>query len=154
MIKRTPQEIADFFGGYVFQGRDRDSFYMTKGKPGWNGADFTLHCDGMLSLIDKAVVAIPADHDWTHLYEPQNITPESGIINEKSDENCQKSDLCPHSDEVYTHKEYRIVTAHKEIDSESFSKGVMAWIERGWVPSGGISFDKQGCPYQALVRGV
>lgn len=143
MIRRTPQEIADFFGCYVFQGRARDNFYMTKGKPEWNGADFCLHSDGMLSLIDKAVVDIPTGHDWTHLYEPQMVSAETAHTTDTT-----------HLGEVYAHKEYRIVTAHKEIDSEAFSKGVMAWIERGWRPAGGISFDKHGCPYQAMVRGI
>lgn len=157
MIKRTPQEIADFFGSYVFQESDRDSFYMTKGKPVWNGADFVLNCDGMLSLIDKSVVDIPADHDWTHLYEPQNMTPESQIINEESDENCQKSGLCPHSGEVYTHKEYIVV--HDSFLSELAAK-VARHMENGWKLQGGVAIrhpenrEDSHTFYQAMVRGV
>lgn len=150
MIKRTPQEIADFFGCYVFQGRDRDSFYMTKGKPGGNGADFTLHCDGMLSLIDKSVVDIPADHDWTHLYEPQDITPESGIINEESDENCQKDDLCPHQSEVHTHKEYQIIEGENTL---MLLYNVNYWLRNGYKLQGS-PFVMNNHVYQAMVRGV
>ena len=148
MIKRTPQEIADFFGSYVFQESDRDSFYMTKGKPVWNGADFVLNCDGMLSLIDKSVVDIPADHDWTHLYEPQK-NPIEVFKDIQS-----RRESAPHQSEVHVEKEYMIVTAHKEIDADTFAEGVMIWIRAGWKPCGGISFDKKGCPYQAMVRGV
>lgn len=155
MIKRTPQEIADFFGCYVARDADR-RWHIFKEKPeltlGYHRKENTLIKNGI--YLNPELINTDNVYKLAVLYEPQNITQKSQIINTESDENCQKSGLCPHSDEVYTHKEYRIVTAHKEIDSESFSKGVMAWIERGWVPSGGISFDKQGCPYQALVRGV
>ena len=152
MIKRTPQEIADFFGGYVVQSKE-GLWYMLNSKPKVEGNNWIGNGESSIR-INEGLISVSVNHDWTHLYEPQNITPESGIINEKSDENCQKSGLCPHSGEVYTHKEYRLVEAHKGISPEAFSKGVMAWIERGWEPSGGIAFDKEGKPYQAMVRGL
>ena len=152
MIKRTPQEIADFFGGYVVQSKE-GLWYMLNSKPKVEGNNWIGNGESSIR-INVGLISVSVNHDWTHLYEPQNITPESGIINEKSDENCQKFGLCPHSGEVYTHKEYRLVEAHKGISPEAFSKGVMAWIERGWEPSGGIAFDKEGKPYQAMVRGL
>lgn len=142
MIKRTPQEIADFFGCYVFQGRDRDSFYMTKGKPGWNGADFTLHCDGMLSLIDKSVVDIPADHDWTHLYEPQS-----------GNQGKTEEDFPNHISEVYTHKEYRVVEAGADELTSFFEPHISDMISNGWEPIGGV-FISGNTYHQAMVRGV
>ena len=155
MIKRTPQEIADFFGCYVYEDSryGQYEFRLSEERPKISNNEFWDCCYTDAYLFHD-LIELPPDHDWTHLYEPQNITSESGIINEKSDENCQKSGLCPHSGEVYTHKEYRLVEAHKGISPEAFSKGVMAWIERGWEPSGGIAFDKEGKPYQAMVRGV
>ena len=192
MIKRTPQEIADFFQCYVAQDESGE-WYMYKDIPIRN------NCRGIWvgSIEDPLrfpykVVEIPSNHFWTHLYEPrksiksensvldtrnQPETAENSVITSDSGTNQQganyqkeaDSDNKPdsyyqdspisdnkpgHLGEVYTHKEYRIVTAHKEIDSESFAKGVMAWVERGWIPTGGISFDKQGCPYQAMVRGI
>ena len=177
MIKRTPQEIADFFGCYV--ARDSDSYMfelftekpIIEHKPGWwrgNGGDV----DCLPNFI------MPKEYygkDWTVLYSPdsrtnqqadEGISPERGDAGSYFGNNAHPDNKVesyyadrPDSDnkhqyEVHTHAEYRIVTAHKEIDPESFAKGVMAWVERGWVPAGGISFDKQGRPYQAMVRGV
>lgn len=166
MIKRTPQEIADFFGCYVAQD-DKGAWYAYANKPDmipatdhvrgyWNSVDDSCSC-----LLYECLF-VPENHDWTELYEPQG---KEGKTSGKFPCSDNKSKDCysdqavsenkpAHLGEVYTHKEYRIVTAHKEIDSESFAKGVMAWVERGWIPTGGISFDKQGCPYQAMVRGV
>ena len=141
MIRRTPQEIADFFGCYVAE-TESGFWFMIRHKPSLENGEWITRC-GLPYDIDSNIVEAPADHDWTHLYEPQMVSAETAHTTE-----------APHLGEVYAHKEYRIVTAHKEIDSEVFSKGVMAWIERGWRPAGGISFDKHGCPYQAMVRGV
>ena len=162
MIKRTPQEIADFFGCYVAQDKDGD-WYIYEKAPALELFDAMWKDGGRSAKTPhEAFMAVPDDHDWTHLYEPQG---KEGKTSGKFPCSDNKSKDCysdqavsenkpDHLGEVYTHKEYRIVTAHKEIDSESFAKGVMAWVERGWIPTGGISFDKQGCPYQAMVRGV
>ena len=153
MIKRTPQEIADFFQCYVAQDESGE-WYMYKDKPMRNEdrGIWVGSIDDPLR-IPYMTVEIPDNHFWTILYEPQSADSDNkeASCSEKAPVSENKPD---HLGEVYTHKEYRIVTAHKEIDSESFAKGVMAWVERGWIPTGGISFDKQGCPYQAMVRGV
>lgn len=166
MIKRTPQEIADFFQCYVAQQgcgdwtlfNKRPSLRKNFGMMGWEMND---HDNGYSWIINGWVDA-PADYEWTHLYEPQGKegkTSGNFPCSDNKSKDCYSDQAVSenkpdHLGEVYTHKEYRIVTAHKEIDSESFAKGVMAWVERGWIPTGGISFDKQGCPYQAMVRGV
>lgn len=158
MIKRVPQEIADFFQCYVAQDEDGD-WYMYKDKPMRNEdrGIWVGSIDDPLR-IPYMTVEIPDNHFWTMLYEPRSCSEKiRNSINKEASysEKAPVSENKPdHLGEVYTHKEYRIVTAHKEIDSESFAKGVMAWVERGWIPTGGISFDKQGCPYQAMVRGI
>ena len=148
MIKRGPQEIADFFGCYVAQ-NEKGAWYIYANKPDMIPA--TDHARGYWNSVNDSCsyllyesLFVPENHDWTHLYEPHPYSEKSADSDNKPD----------HLGEVYTHKEYRIVTAHKEIDSESFAKGVMAWVERGWIPAGGISFDKHGRPYQAMVRGL
>ena len=150
MIKRTPQEIADFFGCYVFQGHDRDSFYMTKGKPGWNGADFTLHCDGMLSLIDKSVVDIPADHDWTHLYEPQKKDPIEVFKDIQS-----RKESAPHQIEVHVEKEYVLLG---EFQPDTLMQKVDELLKEGFRlygnPWTGPDSNYGYIHYQAMVRGV
>lgn len=154
MIKRSPQEIADFFGCYVSQNFSGD-WFVHMDKPIMHKGAWISH-DGI--GFPNQLVEAPDDHDWEILYEPRPYSEKSAdSINKEA--SCSEKALVSenkpaHLGEVYTQKEYRIVTAHKEIDSESFAKGVMAWVERGWIPAGGISFDKQGCPYQAMVRGI
>lgn len=139
MNSHTPQEWADITGCYVNQDKN-GLWYLHKFKPRllldkgyWDPekrfADFEMN-------IFSVLVSAPADHDWTTLYEPR------------------KADNAPHQSEVFIHKEYRIVKAHKEINPEAFAQGVAVWLNSGWKPCGGIAFDKEGCPYQAMVRGV
>ena len=177
MIKRTPQEIADFFGCYVARDEGCAGFDMYTDQPVINHKEYWWDNNGadVGHLPFSAVPEEFSDKDWRVLYSSnsgtnqqadEGISPERGdagsyFRNSMHPDNKVESYYAdrPDSDnkhqyEVHTDKEYRIVTAHKEIDPESFAKGVMAWVERGWVPAGGISFDKQGRPYQAMVRGV
>lgn len=163
MIKRTPQEVADFYQGYVFNSCSALSWVVTPDKPKIVNGEWTWDHDSILWFaLPVYALDVPVNHHWTHLYEPQGKegkTSGNFPCSDNKSKDCYSDQAVSenkpdHLGEVYTHKEYRIVTAHKEIDSESFAKGVMAWVERGWIPTGGISFDKQGCPYQAMVRGV
>ena len=159
MIKRTPQEIADFFGGYVVQSKE-GLWYMLNSKPKVEGNNWIGNGESSIR-INEGLISVSVNHDWTHLYEPQNITPESGIINEKSDENCQKSGLCPHSGEVYTHKEYVLAEAKRV---QELTKKVNVLLVHGWKPQGGIFVEylseSDGYAestefyYQAMVRGL
>ena len=162
MIKRTPQEIADFFGCYVFQGRSKDSFYMTQGKPAWNGADFCLHCDGILSLIDEGLVDIPENHDWTYLYEPRPCSTETADSDNKQDAYSGKpadsdNKEAPHQSQVHVHQEYDVIYAEYP---ERLSIKVTQLIHEGWKPVGGIVClppahrEDSETFYQAMVRGL
>ena len=85
MIKRTPQEIADFFGCYVAQ-TFSGYWFVHIDKPIMHKGAWISH-NGI--GFPNQLVDAPADHDWEQLYEPRKITPESGIINEESGRNCQ-----------------------------------------------------------------
>ena len=158
MIKRTPQEIADFFGCYVYEDSryGQYEFRLSEARPKISNNEF-WDCYYTDAYLLHDLIKLPPDHDWTHLYEPQNMTPESQIINEESDENCQKSGLCPHSGEVYTHKEYIVV--HDSFLSELAAK-VARHMENGWKLQGGVAIrhpenrEDSHTFYQAMVRGV
>ena len=174
MIKRTPQEIADMLMAYVAQDQ-AGGWYAYNSAPRRDSRSWYDGADASIGLNVSHMIETPANHDWTVLYSPnfgtnqqadEGISPESGDAGSNFGNNAHPDNKVEsyyqnrpdfdnkHQYEVHAQKEYRIVTAHKEIDPESFAKGVMAWVERGWVPAGGISFDKQGRPYQAMVRGV
>lgn len=83
MIKRTPQEIADFFGCYVAQDMS-DRWYAYEEKPHMERNNtWDIDCGRSVSIIGDDLFDIPADHDWTHLYEPQ-ITCEKRIKNARA----------------------------------------------------------------------
>ena len=158
MIKRTPQEIADFFGCYVARDADR-RWHIFKEKPeltlGYHRKENTLIKNGI--YLNPELINTDNVYQLAVLYEPQNMTPESQIINEESDENCQKSGLCPHSGEVYTHKEYIVV--HDSHPSGLAAK-VAHRMENGWKLQGGVEIrhpanrEDSHTFYQAMVRGV
>lgn len=155
MIKRTPQEIADFFQGYIAQDRD-GKWYIYFEKPVL-GPDLWISAGGMAISLNRFIKE-EFEHDWTILYEPRNITPESGNINSKSGENCQKSDLCPHQSAVHTHQEYQVIA---DPDASNLFSRVNRLLADGWRPQGGIAVehidgenDSGYILYQAMVRGL
>lgn len=70
MIKRTPQEIADFFGCYVVMDKS-GRWYVYRNKPERREKDNVWdNLTGYCLYLDCYFVDIPANHDWTTLYEP------------------------------------------------------------------------------------
>ena len=201
MIKRSPQEIADFFQCYVAQDENglwyingcKPELKIEKGywKPQRTPDDFEIN-------IFSILVSAPADHDWTHLYEPQMSlksensvldtwnqpeTTENSVITSETGTNQQEeasaktseigsnyqkptdSDNKPdsyyqdspkvdnkpgHLGEVYTHKEYEVVST---VSKPSLISTVNSLMKDGWRPQGGASYSS-GLFYQAMVRGV
>lgn len=146
MTKRTPQEIADFFGCYVFEAETEGDFYVTKQKPIQDYDCYVMSVDdGALGILSE-FVSFPADHDRTHLYEPQS-----------GNQGKTEEDFPNHAKEVYTHKEYRIVSA--VADTEDLDSKVTKLLNEGWKPIGGVAFSQYDDNhyetfYQAMVRGV
>ena len=141
MIKRTPQEIADFFGCYVFEAETEGDFYVTKQKPIQDYDCYVMSVDdGALGILSE-FVSFPADHDRTHLYEPQT-----------------EIEGCPHQSEVHTHKEYKVVCYTYE---NSLNEAITSMMAEGWKPQGSIAMVYLGEIYsppimfaQAMVRGL
>ena len=70
MIKRTPQEIADFFGCYVAMDVDRE-WHAFAQKPEINATGEWWYCSpGVGSYLSDYYIDIPINHDWHTLYEP------------------------------------------------------------------------------------
>ena len=75
MIKRTPQEIADFFGCYVAMDADGDWFAYSEEPLIYRIRNYwdTLHSYKDIYLRPDFINP-PANHDWTILYEPRPET--------------------------------------------------------------------------------
>lgn len=186
MIKRTPQEIADFFQLYVAM-NENGAWYGFGVRPIMEESTWRVNNKGF-TFIPEGMIDIPFTHDWKHIYEPRSLSEKADSYNYEGDLYKEIRDLIkflkeiqdykgkteedllryesitsgtskpvdsPHIGEVYIHKnEYNVVCGYKGMAMDTFIKGVMAWVGGGWTPIGGISFDKDGHMYQAMVRGV
>lgn len=81
MIKRTPQEIADFFGCYVSQTDNGDWFVHTD-KPIMHKGAWVSHTG--IGFPNQMVEAL-ASHDWTTLYEPKPLSKKADSYNDVGD---------------------------------------------------------------------
>ena len=160
MIKRTPQEIADFFGCYVAQ--DGNGYWhMFNMKPtlikstcvnpnvkAWYLND---HDCVRYACLYEGWVDVPSDHDWTHLYEPHPDNKSDGCYADKADSDNKPGER----------KEYAIVEGKR---TQDLAGKVNVMLDHGWNPQGGIAVEylpesdgyKEGSEifYQAMVRGV
>lgn len=137
MIKRTPQEIADFFGCYVTQD-EKGRWRLFCAKPIiYKGLDNTIAWDSEYeqSLLISCLIDVPKGHNCKYLYEPQ------------------KQDTAPHQSEVHTHKEYQIVCGDECGEGRYISDSVNKKLSEGWELYG-TPFYGNGYIYQAMVRGV
>lgn len=162
MIKRSPQEIADIFQCYVAMDRNGE-WNIYENRPAIkNGMSFWVADSGFDAEINKVLLEVPADHDWTHLYEPRPCSekPADSINKEAScSEKALVSENKPaHLEEVYTHKEY-CVESHTALTP--LMSRITAMMNNGWKPQGGIFKDwDENCDggeyryYQAMARGV
>lgn len=161
MIKRTPQEIADFFGCYVAQD-DKGAWYAYANKPDmipatdhvrgyWNSVDDSCSC-----LLYECLF-VPENHDWTHLYKPSCSEKSADFDNKEAScsEKAPDSDNKPaHLGEVYTHKEFQLVYSDTPA---GLSDAVTNLIGRGWSLYGSPFAKAYGAEFylhQAMVRGV
>lgn len=140
MIKRTPQEIADFFKCYVAMDADGE-WVMYEEKPKRFDVYWNLPNGHSQSLFESFIEDIE-NHDWKDsLHEPSTKD-------------------APHISEVHTHMEYQVVT---DPDAGELFKRINALLSKGWRPQGGIAVEhlesNEDDPsgyilYQAMVRGI
>ena len=160
MIKRTPQEIADFFGCYVYEDSryGQYEFRLSEERPKISNNEFWDCCYTDAYLFHD-LIELPPDHDWTHLYEPR-ITHEKRMENARitQEPRTNPASLCSHQSEVHTHKEYKVVCYTYE---NSLNEAITSMMAEGWKPQGSIAMVYLGEIYsppimfaQAMVRGL
>ena len=158
MIKRGPQEIADFFQCYVAQDKDK-YWFMYKDKPIRNNfrGIWVGSIEDPLGIPYKTV-EIPANHHWTTLYEPQPYSEKSADFDNKEASYSEKAPVSEnkpdHLGEVYTHKEFQLVYSDTPA---GLSDAVTKLIGRGWSLYSSPFAMAYGAEYylhQAMVRGV
>ena len=132
MNKRTPQEWADWTGGYVAQDKDKD-WFLYRDKPEMDTHRGYWKTENAYYIsIPKGLIDSPVDHDWTHLYEPR------------------KADNAPHQSEVFINQEYLVLQEDSLVD---ISSAVSLMISKGYRPAGGVACS-DGYFYQAMTRGI
>ena len=160
MIRRTPQEIADFFQCYVAQDESGE-WYMYKDKPIRN-EDSGIWVGSIEEplRITYMTVEIPSDHDWTILYEqrPYSEKPADSINKEafcsgKAPDSENKPD---HASEVYIGERFVLLG---EFQPPALMQKVEEYLDKGYRlygnPWTGPDVERCGyIHYQAMVRGV
>ena len=74
MIKRTPQEIADFFQCFVVENRDYKVFSLYEEEPDIAPSDSIRDWEGeSISSIDPGCIDITPEHKWNKVYVPRNV---------------------------------------------------------------------------------
>ena len=148
MIKRDPQEIADFFGCKVLVNPFSEAANL-------NADDDSGYCIGYLK---KHTVVSCENHDKTTIiFEPQRKQRNSENKNNSCSQDYTDSDNnAPHQSEVHTHREYCVIKNETPV---GLSKQATKLIDKGYNPVGGIAigYEYGACPrqyfYQAMVRG-
>ena len=164
MIKRTPQEIADFYGCYVAQDKSGD-WYLYEKAPAIDLSK-AIWTDGGVSTrgMSNIFMDFPEGHDWTKLYGPQGnqgktegdfpYSAETADSDNKQDAYSGKpadsDNKASHQSQVHVHQEYDLVSA---VSKPSLISTVDSMMRNGWEPQGGASYSS-GLYYQAMVRGV
>ena len=171
MIKRTPQEIANFFQCYVAQDKDGDWYIYEKAPV----ADLSeaIWRDGGRSAVTphEAFMDVPKNHDWTKLYEPQgkegktegdfpNSTEQAESDNKPApyyEKQADSDNKASHQSQVHVHSEYDVIYGGYP---EQLSIKVTEMMHEGWKPVGGIVClppahrEDSETFYQAMVRGL
>ena len=150
IIKRDPQEIADFFGGYVAQNRNGEWNLFYSSEPYIDDVYGTWEDDALEIYIDSKLIDVSEGHDWQTLYKPQ---PIDAIKVFKSIQ--ERKNSAPHQSDVHVHSGYKTVTGYS---LSEFDRKVNDAISEGWkplsmaifpvVPSIGTVY------YMAMVRDV
>lgn len=142
MIKRDPQEIADFFGCKVQVNPYTFSANL------WCANDEIKECVGYLN--HELMHMSNTDYDKL-TYEPQENQEKSD--SDKEDSSCYQ-DFADydnkHQCKVHTHKDYIILWADNRM---KLAMDVVDNMTDGWEPLGGVAVD-QAFFYQVMVRGV
>lgn len=150
MIKRTPQEIADFFGGYV--ARDNDlRWHVFRDKPEKKLAYWRINNVKCGTYLNTEFIDTNLCDKRVCLYEPR--------LDNKSEINYQNQpevdNKAPHQSEVHVEKEYVLLG--------EFQPGTLMYKVNELLKDG---FRLYGNPwtgpdsiygyihYQAMVRGV
>lgn len=146
MIKRSPQEIADFFGCYVAQD-EAGSWFLYQDKPALINESWSVPENSIL-LLNEELINVPVNHHWRCLYEPRMQKPE-------------RPDHASHQSEVFIHGEYNVV---KDGTLPGLAAKVINRLNNGWKLQGGVAVEylpesdgyKEGSEtfYQAMVRGI
>ena len=143
MIRRSPQEIADFFGCYVAQD-EAGNWFLYQDKPALINESWSVPENSIL-LLNEELINVPVNHHWRCLYEPR----------------MQKPERPDHASEVFIHKEYVVAEGNR---TQDLSRKVNILLNHGWKLQGGVTVEhlpisdgyvEDGAVfYQAMVRGV
>lgn len=156
MIKRSPQEIADFYRCYVAQDKDGD-WYLYERAPLLDLSEAMWRDGGRSAKTPhEAFMDVPENHDWTKPYSPKPADSDNKPA-PYSEKQADSDNKASHQSQVHVHSEYDVVCGGYP---EQLSIKVTRLIHEGWKPVGGIAClppahrEDSKTFYQAMVRGL
>lgn len=153
MIRRTPQEIADFFGCYVAQDEDL-SWWIYRNMP-CIAKDSWVFSNGMTVEIDESLISlieVPEDHVWTKLYSPnvsENPTGSTVSEMEKVVGISEKETTKMDSAKIAQATSSYIVIYYDCL--EGLTENVNAYLSEGYVLCGNLVVDSNEF-YQPMIK--
>lgn len=149
MIRRTPQEIADFFGCYVAQDDERN-WWIYENKPVLDGDCWLT--GGKSDEITRYLVETPEDHVWTKIYSPnvsENLTSSTVSEMEKVAGISKKETTREDSAEIAQAKDHYVIAYGDCIAGLTVS--VNAYLADGYKLYGNLVIDN-GEFYQSMIK--
>ena len=152
MIKRTPQEIADFFGCYVAQDEGGE-WWVYVNKPILKEDHWATLNEDAFEIGDLPIeIEVPEDHVWTKLYSPnvsENPTCSTVSEMEKAVGISEKETTREDSAEITQATSSYIVVYYDCL--EGLTENVNAYLSEGYVLCGNLVVDSNEF-YQPMIK--
>ena len=152
MIKRTPQEIADFFGCYVAQDENGE-WWVYVNKPILEEDHWATSNEDAFEIGDLPIeIEVPKDHVWTKLYSPnvsENPTGSTVSEMENVEDISEKETTREDSAEITQAKDSYVVAYGDCI--AGLTGSVNAYLSEGYFTLGNLVIDK-GEFYQSMIK--
>lgn len=154
MIKRTPQEISDFFGCYVAQDDERN-WWIYENKPFLDGDCW--QSDGKCFEVEEYLIEIdvPEDHIWTKVYSPnasENLTCSSSTVSKMEKivgiSEKETSSIADNKEQHVTYPQYIVACGGSLATIE---ESVNFYMSEGYLPFGSLGVNGHWI-YQPMIK--
>lgn len=155
MIKRTPQEISDFFGCYVAQD-ECGEWWVYENKPILKEDHWISSNEDVFEIEDLPIeIEVPEDHVWTKVYSPnasENLTCSSSTVSEMENvvgiSEKETSSIADNKEQHVTYPQYIVACGGSLATIE---ESVNFYMSEGYLPFGSLGVNGHWI-YQPMIK--